>query len=423
MIRNRNFRLLWLAQMISAAGDSFSFLAIAIRIDDLSEDAGASAQALSLVLIAYALPTLVLGLVAGTLVDRWDRKRVMVVSDVARAVIAPAYLLLQNSADLPVAIMTAFLLASFGVFFYPARTAILPSLVRKDELMSANGSMQFGNTIAKLAGPALAGLVIGIWGTRAAFLVDAGSYMVSAILVLGISGVVTRVAASGEGARSTLQDFREGVRFTLQSRLLQGVTLGVGIAMLGIGAVNVLFIPFLRDAFVVEPKILGGIETAQGVGMVIGALAIGALAKRLSSLKISVVAMIGLGLGIGAIGFAPVLGLIVAAMPLVGFTLPPLNASLSTMLQRGIPEGLLGRAGSVMEMASSLTNLLSMGLAGWIAGVLGLRETFVLAGVIILLAGVAMGWMLQTNQVANPNRDTDQQALGVSQMQEVLAGD
>jgi predicted MFS family arabinose efflux permease len=209
----------------------------------------------------------------------------------------------------------------------------------------------------------------------------------------------------------------------LQSRLLQGVTLGIGIAMLGIGAVNVLFVPFLRDAFVVDPKILGGIETAQGAGMVLGALSIGALAKRLSSLKISVVAMIGLGLGIGVFGLAPALSLIVAAMPLIGFTLPPINASLSTMLQRGIPDGLLGRAGSVMDMASSLTNLLSMGLAGWIAGILGLRETFVLAGAIILIAGVAMGWMLQTDQTANGDRDTYQQAQSGAQIQEVLAGE
>ena len=417
MIQNRNFRLLWLAQMISAAGDSFSFLAIAICIDDLSDSAGASAQALSLVLIAYALPTLVLGLFAGTLVDRWDRKRVMVFSDVARAIIAPGYLLLQSSTDLPVAILTAFLLASFGVFFYPARTALLPSLVRKDELMSANGSMQLGNTIAKLAGPALAGLVIGFWGTRVAFLVDSASFMISGVLVLGISGVVTRAAASSEGTRSAMQDFREGVRFVLQSRLLQGVTLGIGIAMLGIGAVNVLFVPFLRDAFVVDPTILGGIETAQGVGMVLGALSISALARKLSSLKISVAAMIGLGIGICAFGLAPALSLIVAAMPLIGFTLPPINASLSTMLQRGIPEGLLGRASSVMDMASSLTNLLSMGLAGWIAGMLGLRETFVLAGGIILIAGVAMGRMLQADQEAY------QQVQPGAQVQEVLAGE
>jgi len=356
-------------------------------------------------------------------VDRWDRKRVMVVSDIARALIAPAYLLLQSLADLPIAIAAAFLMASFGVFFYPARTALLPSMVEDDELMSANGTMQLGNTIARLAGPALAGLVIGIWGVQAAFWIDSASFLISAFFVLGISGIITRVVSSQEASRSTWQDFREGFRFALQSRLLQAITLGIAVAMLGIGAVNVLFVPFLRDAFAVEAAGLGGIEAAQGVGMLIGALLMGALGKRLSPQKIAVIAMVGLGLGIGVAGMAPVLGLIVAAMPLVGFTLPPLNASLSTMLQRGIPEGLLGRAGSVMEMASSLTNLISMGLAGWIAGVVGLRETFVLAGTIVLIAGIAMGWMLKSYKSIHSEQEINQQERGSVQMQEVLAGD
>ncbi len=423
MIRKKNFRLLWLAQIISAAGDTFSFLAIQIRIDDLASGPGESARGVSLVLIAYVLPTLLLGLFAGTMVDRWDRKRVMVVSDIARALIAPAYLLLQSLADLPIAIAAAFLMASFGVFFYPARTALLPSMVEDDELMSANGTMQLGNTIARLAGPALAGLVIGIWGVQAAFWIDSASFLISAFFVLGISGIITRVVSSQEASRSTWQDFREGFRFALQSRLLQAITLGIAVAMLGIGAVNVLFVPFLRDAFAVEAAGLGGIEAAQGVGMLIGALLMGALGKRLSPQKIAVIAMVGLGLGIGVAGMAPVLGLIVAAMPLVGFTLPPLNASLSTMLQRGIPEGLLGRAGSVMEMASSLTNLISMGLAGWIAGVVGLRETFVLAGTIVLIAGIAMGWMLKSYKSIHSEQEINQQERGSVQMQEVLAGD
>jgi DHA3 family macrolide efflux protein-like MFS transporter len=423
MIRNKNFRLLWLAQIISAAGDTFSFLAIAIRIDDLSNGPGESAKALSLVLIAYALPTLLLGLVAGTFVDRWDRKRVMVVSDVARALIAPGYLLLQSSADLPIAIVTAFLLASFGVFFYPARTALLPSMVDDDELMSANGTMQLGNTIARLAGPALAGAVISVWSVRAAFWIDATSFLISAVLVLGIRGIVTQVATAKEAQQSTLQDLREGIRFAVQSHLLQGITLGIAVAMLGIGAVNVLFVPFLRDAFDAEAAVLGGIDTAQGAGMLLGALSMGVLGKRFSPLRISVVAMVGLGLGIGAAGMAPALGLIVAAMPLIGFTLPPLNASLSTMLQRGIPDGLLGRAGSVMEMASSLTNLISMGLAGWIAGVVGLRETFVLAGAIVLIAGIVMGWILKAEKSVHSDQEVTQQERGSVQIQEVLAGD
>ena len=88
MTKNRNFLLLFSAQSISAAGDTFGFLALAIRMDGFSQDAGASSRALGGIRIAIALPTLLFGIFAGTMVDRWDRRRVMILSDLARAAAA-----------------------------------------------------------------------------------------------------------------------------------------------------------------------------------------------------------------------------------------------------------------------------------------------------------------------------------------------
>jgi DHA3 family macrolide efflux protein-like MFS transporter len=405
--RNRNFMLLWAAQWISAAGDTFSFLALAIRVDSFFTDAGDSARALGMVLIAYALPVLLFGIFAGTLVDRWDRKRVMIASDVIRALLAPAFLLVRTPDDLPLAFAAAFLLSSFSVFFYPARTALLPNVVKEDDLMSANGWMQVGQTIARLSGPILAGIVVGRWGTNTAFWIDAVSYMVSAVLVLGIVGVVTRAVAEEDIKQPAWKDLAEGVRYALGSRLLQGITLGLGVAMLGIGAVNVLFVPFLRHTFGVSPEALGGVQTAQGVGMLLGGLLMGGLGKRLPPRMVAVAAMVLLGVGIGLFGVAPVYAMTLVIMPFVGFTLPPLNASLNTMLQRGIPKEMLGRAGSVTDMAISLTNLISMGAAGWLGDLLGLRETFMLGGLLCLMGGVAMGWMLRGHEarVVHPAKE------------------
>lgn len=337
MHRNRNFMLLWTAQWISAAGDTFSFLALAIRIDSFFTDAGDSARALGMVLIAYALPVLLFGLFAGTLVDRLDRKRVMIASDVIRALLAPTFLLIRTPGDLPLAFAAAFLLASFSVFFYPARTALLPNIVEEADLMSANGWMQVGQTIARLSGPILAGIVVGRWGTGTAFWIDSASYLFSALLVLGIVGVVTRAQAREVSRRSAWKDLAEGVRYALGSRLLQGITLGLGVAMLGIGAVNVLFVPFLRHTFGVSPEALGGIQTAQGAGMLLGGLLMGGLGKHLPPRLVAVASMVMLGVGIGLFGLSPVYAMTLVIMPLVGLTLPPLNAALNTMLQRGFP--------------------------------------------------------------------------------------
>ncbi|OGO16418.1 MAG: hypothetical protein A2Z14_08845 [Chloroflexi bacterium RBG_16_48_8] len=418
MLKNHNFVLLWIAQCISSAGDSFTFLALTIKINDFYSDAGESARALGVVLIAFALPQLVVGLLAGTLVDRMDRKRIMIASDVIRALIVPAFIFIRAPVDLPLACAIAFLASTFSVFFYPARTALLPALVSKQELMTANGWMQMGNTIARLSGPVLAGIVVSQWGSNVAFGIDAVSFIISALLLIGIMGVVTRVAVEEVSSRSTWNDLKEGVRYATHSRLLQGVTLGIAIAMLGLGAVNVLFIPFLRHIFQAPIEALGGLEASQGAGMFLGGLIIGTLGKRLRPIVIAVIAMLILGLSIGLFGFAPAYGYAFILMPLAGFTFPPINASLQTMLQRGVPGEILGRAGSVMEMAISVANLFSMGVASWMGDLIGLRETFILSGVMLILGGLAMGWILRKEQ-AFPEKGADMQVPDLQSGSEV----
>jgi len=406
MLKNRNFVLLWVAQCISSAGDSFTFLALTIKVNDFYADAGESARALGLILIAFALPQLIVGIFAGTMVDRWDRKWIMVASDIIRALIVPAFIFIRTPADLPLAFVIAFLASTFSVFFYPARTALLPSLVSEDELMTANGWMQMGNTIARLSGPVLAGIVVSQWGSSIAFGIDAVSFVVSAMLLLGILGVVTRVQVDRDSSRTPWNDVKEGVRYATRSRLLQGVTLGISIAMLGLGAVNVLFIPFLRHIFQAPIEALGGLEASQGAGMFLGGLVISAIGKRLHPILVAVIAMLLLGLSIGLFGFAPAYSYAFILLPLAGFTLPPINASLQTMLQQGVPREILGRAGSVMDMAITVANLFSMGVAGWLGDLIGLRETFILSGAMLMLGGLAMGWILKKEQ-SSPKRDID----------------
>jgi DHA3 family macrolide efflux protein-like MFS transporter len=394
MLKNRNFISLWLATWISAAGDTFNFLALAIRIDDLFPDPGASARSLGLVMMASVVPVLLVGMFAGTMVDRWDRKKVMIGSDLLRAVLVPGYLLVATPQQLPIALVVAFLSAAVSAFFYPARTALLPSLVEEEHLMSANGWMQMGQTVARLSGPILAGLVVAAFGTSIAFVVDSFSFLISAGLLLMIAGVPT-VAKAGTTAKSAWQDFLEGARYALNSSLLRAITLGISVALLGLGAVNVLFVPFLRNMFHVEPAALGVVETAQGVGMLLGGLAIGALGRKLSSIRIAFVSTVMLGLGICVFGMAPTYTFILVIMPVIGLTLPPLNASLNTLMQTNVPSQMLGRSGAVIDMSATVANLISMGLAGVLADAIGFRETFILGGIMIAIGGLMMGWLLQ----------------------------
>lgn len=394
MLRDRNFLLLWLAQSISRAGDAFTFLALAIRVDSLFEQAGASARALGTLLFAFALPQLVFGLFAGTLVDRWDRRWVMIAADLGRAALMPAFLLLRTPADLPWALAVAFAHSTASILFYPARIALLPAMVDSEELMKANGMLQVCDTAARLAGPVLAGFVVGRWGTAPALLLDSLSFFGSAVLLAGIAGVRTRLAREDEGV-SAWHDLREGVRYVLASRLLRGVTLGLGLALLGAGGVDTLFVPYLRQSFQAPPEAMGVVMTAQGVGMLVGGLVVGRLGDRARPLAESVIAMIVLALGIVGLGAAADYFWVLAAAVVVGLSLPPVNAGLQTLLQQGVPAEMLGRAGSVVDTALTVSQLTSVAGAGWVAAWVGVRPTFVVAGALIGGGGLLLGWRLR----------------------------
>jgi DHA3 family macrolide efflux protein-like MFS transporter len=380
--------------MLSRAGDTFTFLALAVKIDSLFADPGGSARALGMILIAFALPQLVFGLFAGTLVDRWDRRRVMVAADLLRAGLAPAFILLQTTADLPWAGLVAFSLASFGVFFYPARTALLPNLVSADELITANSQLQVGETVARLTGPVLAGIVLGAWGPTTAFIVDGASFLLSAGLLMGVWGVTTRVARQESDTVSTLLELRRGVQYAIGSKLLQGVTIGLGLAVLGIGAVDVLFVPFMRYAFSAPPEALGVLMTAQGVGMLVGGGLMSAFGQRIAPRTVAAAALAALGLGTAALGLAPAYWVTLPVMAIIGLALTPLNAALQTILQRGVPSEMLGRAGSVVDMFISLAQLLSMGGAGWFGEAIGLRQTYGLAAGLLTAGAVVLALLL-----------------------------
>lgn len=396
MWRDRNFGMMVASLFISRAGDSFTFLALAIRVDSLYSDPKQSAGALASVLIAFALPQLVFGLFAGTLVDRWDRRRTMIVADLARAALIPGFLFLRSPADVPWAMALAFSASSFGAFFYPARTALLPALVKEDQLMQANSWMQVGETMSRLVGPILAGLIIGSRGSGPAFLVDSASFVGSAAFLMAIRGVKTRERATeGGGAPSAVSDLRAGVRYAVGSRLLQGITLGLVLALLGIGGVDVLIVPFTRFAFHAAPEALGLLLTMQGIGMIAGGLLAGGLARKFSPLFIAVASMVLLGAVMAGFGMAPTYLVGLLLMPWAGLALAPLNASLQTMLQQGVPGNMLGRAGALTEMASTTAQLVSMGGAGGLAALVGLRGTFVLGGVLIAVGAGGMGALLR----------------------------
>jgi DHA3 family macrolide efflux protein-like MFS transporter len=416
--RNRSFMALWLGQTISFIGDYFYWLAIPIMVERLT----GSALLVGLSVISSALPMLVLGPIAGVFVDRWDRKRTMIVADVLRALLVLLCLAVRTPEQVWIYYVVGFLMSCVSRFFFPSQNAVLPLIVPdKNDLLAANGLMQIVQTMGLLVGPALAGFSIGMWGEQVAFLVDSGTFMLSALAITIMTVPRTtagRQAAQGTGSElsAVWNELREGVVYLFGSRTMVGVLLCLAVVQLGLGGINVIWVPFMQRTFGLGPEGLGAVDTAQGLGMALGGVGLGLLVARVTKRKLAGWSIIFIGLMIALMGLAPpfslatlfpglsadmamadmTMGQRLLHMPLalllysllLGIALVPAQSALMTMMQLAVPDLKRGRVGSALNALTTAAGLVSMAVVAASGEVVGLRAVYVAAGVIIGAAGV-----------------------------------
>ncbi len=182
LLRQRNFSLLWFGGLISMIGNWVLITALPFYI---YEQTG-STLATGLLWIAYFLPSLLFGSVAGVFVDRWDRKLTMVVVNVVRTGLILLLLLVRSHEWLWLVYVVAFAESSLGQLFAPAESALLPRLVGDQHLLTANALNSLNDNLARVIGPAIGGAVMVVFGLRGAVLLDSASFLISALLIMRI---------------------------------------------------------------------------------------------------------------------------------------------------------------------------------------------------------------------------------------------
>jgi MFS family permease len=177
--RNRDFRYLWLGQVVSQLGDWFDTIALFTLVLKLT----GSGKAVGLVLVARFLPSVVLGPLSGVLADRFDRRRIMIASDVARALVVLGFLFVRSPEQVWLVYLLTVLQLAFSAFFEPARSAALPSLVSERDLVPANALSSVTWSVMLTLGAAAGGPITDVFGTDAAFVIDSLTYLLSAVLI------------------------------------------------------------------------------------------------------------------------------------------------------------------------------------------------------------------------------------------------
>jgi DHA3 family macrolide efflux protein-like MFS transporter len=379
VLRIREYRLLWLGQLISEAGDGLTNLTLLLLVNALT----GSTAALAGMAIVLAIPPLTIGLVAGTYVDRLDRRRIMLASDLLRGIVVLGFILVGSTSTLWLLYILAFVQSAVGTFFTPARGAILPRLVPRDGLLAANSLAQATRVVSSIIGSALAGLIVGVIGTFwPAFILDSLTFFVSFALISRLPAAVGIVQASAHAAAGVRGALRVGLRTIGRSRVLSTTILALAVSMLGLGAVNVLFVPFVVRTLHVGAVWLGPVELAQSASMILASGLIGVLARRLAPTSIVTIGMAGVALTIFAAGAVGAIWQLLVLMFVIGWFVVPLQAAVITILQQSTADGERGRVMSVVQASMSAASVLSMGFAGVLGDAIGVREVFFAAGAI-----------------------------------------
>ena len=229
--------------------------------------------------------------------------------------------------------------------------------------------------------------------TWPAFLVDAVTFLASAVIVMGVAPTVGRVDASAEGVRKqgTRGAVVEGLRVVAGARVLWTTLLALAVSMFGLGAVNVLFLPLVVEVLQVNPVWLGAIELAQSVSMILAAGIVALVASRLRPTTIVTVGILAAGVLVGLTGAVTEVWQVVLLLFGIGWFITPLQASVVTIMQTDVPDAARGRVMATLQAAMSGASVASMALAGVFGDVLGIREVFFAAAAIVITRRAAVG--------------------------------
>ena len=384
-----SFSALWVGQLISIFGDRVHQIAIGALVLGLT----GSYFALALVFVAATIPNLFLAPIAGTYVDRWDPRQVMIVSDLLRAAVV---VLIPVAAVIwiPLIYPMVILMTSISVFFRPARVTALPRMVRESDILPANSALWVGETLGDVIGYPIAGLFVFALGAGLplAFWFDAATYVASGLLIATTTmRTLPRRRDAGEPSPAILDDLRIGWRFLRREPVLLANTIQGAIGQFGTGIFTAVTYAY-AVAITMDPDrgktAFAAIETGIGVGNLVGGFLLGLVAARMARGKLVIVGYTMWGIALVIMGLT-------ASVPFaVGLAFASGVANMiyiipsQTMFQERVPPELLGRVVGFRFAAVFGSLTIAGAIGGIVAQVVSPSAAVLLAGILPLAAGL-----------------------------------
>jgi MFS family permease len=377
LLGNVRFMQLWAGQTISFVGDAVSMVALVILVVQLT----GSASAVGGALVAHLLPTFASPLF-GVLADRFDRRVVLVVSDLVRATLVLGLVFVR---DLVLIYGLIFLMGFARTLFNPTIRAAFPSVVGEGHLARANSLIGGSFSASVTVGPALGGLLVAVVGVSGAFLLDAATYLISASLLSRIP--LPRPQREGEEA-GVLRELRSGFSYLAGARVPLAMMMGAFLTVLATDLATPAEVFLAKSTFDAGDVGYGLLVSVWGGGMVLGSALMAVLGDRLRLLPVYFLGIFVWALALASTGLSPTFVLALAMLAVAGAANGLDNVVTDTILQRLVPNALLGRVFSVKYLGYGAGEALAYPAGGVLVDTLGPRSTFLVAG--IVTAAVAL---------------------------------
>jgi len=378
---NAAFRRLWAARSISAFGDSLGLVALIVYVVDT---AGEAFTVAALLLVGEFIPSL-LGPFSGALSDRFDRRRIMILSELVQAV--AVLLIAITLPPMPMLLMLVAVRAVASQVLQPAARSVIPILVPDRHLESANSAIGFGANGMEAIGPFVAASLIEVIGIRAVLLIDVATFLVSAALLARLRPLPPADVKDGQRPRLVVEVVT-GLRFMASAPLIRAVTLGFVAVVMCNGVDDVALLFLVRDSFHANTSTTGYLYGAVGVGLLAGYLILGRRGTRTPTIVLFLLGCAVSSLGNLLTGLAWTLAAAFTLQLLRGVGLSAMDIGVNTLVQRQVPAAMTGRVFGTLYGAVGAAAAISYLAGAALLETTGPRVTFIVAGSVGLLCTI-----------------------------------
>ncbi len=382
--RSPSYFPLWLAQLISSFGDTLHYIALVVLVFELT----GRGVAVAALVAAEIVPVLLLGPIAGVIIDRFSRKGVLIASDLVRAALVLSLVWPQGVWH---AYLVAAGLAAGNTFFNPTVQAVIPALTTEEQRLAANSVAWSTGRLVQIVASAVSGGLIAFLGTGPAFVLNAASFVVSALLLVRLA-VPAHAGQLGAGTKRGLGSYfgeaRAGLAYAARDRFVSRLLVVQSLASFAVGATGAMLVVLAEQHLRLPPAGFAWLVGAIGAGALLGPLIPNTLAKDYRNARWLFVPYVIRGIGDVLIAVFTPLPIALLIMFVYGLNTSTGMVVFSSTVQGVVPDVVRGRVFTLLDVTWNAMRLLSLALGGWLVDAVGIRPVFWAGGTLLALAGL-----------------------------------